>query len=203
LEDIKNKSDLINYIIKQHDYRTYLEIGVRHGYNFDSIRISLKESVDPDLKFFATYKMTSDEFFNRPCHINHYDVVFIDGMHLWEYAFADITNSLKYLSPYYIIVHDCNPIAEKNQLRSNCKFWNGDVWKAWVYLRQFQQEDLDLFVVDIDQGCGIITDGHHERFRLPGKNINWKSFEKNREEWLNLKDVEYFKTFVRNKSGTA
>jgi len=204
--DIQNKSDLINYIIKQHDYRTYLEIGVQHGVNFKEIQCPIKASIDPDSKYPATYKMTSDEFFNNPCHINHYDVVFIDGMHLWEYTFADITNSLKYLSPYYIIVHDCNPVAKENQFRSrlpDCKFWNGDVWKAWVYLRIFQEGNLNLFVADIDHGCGIITEGYQERFKLDNKQLNWKTFEKNKEEWLNLKDVEYFKTFVRNRSGTA
>src|SRR3989344_7865884 len=105
---------LINLFIKLNNYEKYLEIGVntpnQPGYSHDSINVKIEHGVDPNVD--TTYRMTSDDFFAN--HISmKYDIIFIDGLHLFEQAYRDIINSLKYLNDNgVIVVHDCNPIKE-------------------------------------------------------------------------------------------
>ena len=55
--------------------------------------------------------LTSDEFFEQNTEV--FDVIFIDGLHLSEQVYRDITNSLSCLSENgYIICHDMNPMEE-------------------------------------------------------------------------------------------
>lgn len=39
---MKSRTDVINYFIKQRNYKTYLEIGVREGDNFVNIKCTEK-----------------------------------------------------------------------------------------------------------------------------------------------------------------
>ena len=55
------RTDIINTYIYKYNFKTYLEIGVRDGANFDKIKIKNKISVDP--YWPATYKITSNNFF--------------------------------------------------------------------------------------------------------------------------------------------
>ena len=43
-----SRVSLINAIIEQRQYSSYLEVGTQHGLTFDSIRSEVKECVDPD-----------------------------------------------------------------------------------------------------------------------------------------------------------
>ena len=47
---MKSRSDVINYFIKQRNYKTYLEIGVREGDNFVNIVCTEKIGVDPSFE---------------------------------------------------------------------------------------------------------------------------------------------------------
>ena len=40
--------DIINSLIRKHNYKTYLEIGVRDNFCFDKIKIKDKSGVDPN-----------------------------------------------------------------------------------------------------------------------------------------------------------
>ena len=65
----------------------YLEIGVntpsQPGYNWVGVKAKIKHGVDPNVD--TTYKMTSDEFFEKPLSQN-YSIVFVDGLHIFEQA---------------------------------------------------------------------------------------------------------------------
>ena len=157
------RSKLINLFITNYGYKTYLEIGVntpaQPGYNFESVRIDLKHGVDPAEKVKATFQMTSDEFFEK--HISmKYDLIFIDGLHLFEQAHRDIINALAWLTDNgTIVVHDCNPLLEKTQRRVHTSgAWHGDVWKAILKLRM-EEPDLSIYTVDTDEGCTVIQRG--------------------------------------------
>jgi hypothetical protein len=75
---------------------------------------------------------------------------------------------LEFLKPDgVIIMHDCNPLSEVAALPAASYEhaanimgfsgeWNGDVWKTIVNLRS-TRKDLDIFVLDCDQGLGIIA----------------------------------------------
>lgn len=88
---MKNKEDYINGIIKENNYKYYLELGFQDGENFNKIICDNKTSVDVngkadfndgDLNFF---KQNEDEF----------DCVFIDSKHEAEHVRKAIIESLK------------------------------------------------------------------------------------------------------------
>ena len=85
-----------------------------------------------------------------------FDVIFLDGLHTYSQTSKDITNSLKYLNPSgVIIVHDCLPKKIWNQIVPRMYgHWNGDVWKAIVEMRTY--EDLDTYTCIADHGLGLI-----------------------------------------------
>ena len=160
--------DIINFLIKENGYKSYLEIGVDTGWCFQNINCENKYCVDPyffdnndavrteaQIPSFLTWRMTSDEMFDTVAKDMKFDIIFIDGMHTEEFAGRDIINSLKHLNKGgRIVVHDCIPASYGAQLvpRVQCE-WNGDVWKAITMLKT---QGIEFSVVDTDYGCGII-----------------------------------------------
>lgn len=191
------RTELINSLITKNNFKTYLEIGVntpsQPGYNWVGIDIPLKHGVDPNVE--TTYKMTSDEFFEK--HISQkYDIIFIDGLHIFEQVYKDITNSIENLNENgVIVVHDCNPITEITQRRERASdAWHGDVWKSIVKLRM-ENIGLDISTVDTDEGCGIIKKGSQVLLNVDSNTdvYNYSFLEKNRKDALNLISVLEFK----------
>jgi hypothetical protein len=191
------RTEIINSLIKKYGYKSYLEIGVntpaQPGYNWTSVEVELKHGVDPNVD--TTYKMESDEFFEN--HINQtYDIVFVDGLHIFEQAHRDIINSLKNLNEGgIIVVHDCNPITEITQRRVRASSaWHGDVWKAIVKLR-LENPELEVCTVNTDEGCGIVKKGSQTLLNVDDDTdtYDYSFLEKNRKEALNLISVDEFK----------
>ena len=195
--------DFINALIKKNKYNTYLEIGVRDNRCFDKIKIKDKSGVDPmkdeweknmradwdHEKVFVKYRMTSDEYFAN--HTEKYDIIFIDGLHENEQVYRDIQNSLKVLNPNgSIIMHDCLPQKEEHQIvprQSN--YWNGDVWKAFVRVRN-ERKDVEMSVIDTDCGLGFIQFKDLKIPAISGKvELDWKNYEKHKESWMNIKSI--------------
>ena len=197
-KNIRKRWQLINKLIQENNYRSYLEIGIRRGDCFDRVVCERKTGVDPNGNR-ATHKMTSDRFFDQSNET--FDIVFIDGLHLAEQLYRDITNALKVLNEGgSIVVHDLNPrneTAQKREKLQSC--WTGDCWKAWVWLRQ-ERNDLNMKVIDIDRGCGMIRRGEQVPLQIT-QPLEYKFLEKNRCQWLNL--VENDETIIvgGNKDG--
>src|SRR5215216_1667820 len=96
---------------------TYLEIGVRNGTSLALSRArtvaidpaySITDEISCDLRLFRT---SSDEYFNRavplaPTGGRPFDLAFIDGLHLFEFAFRDFVHAEQYSSPGGVIVFD-------------------------------------------------------------------------------------------------
>lgn len=193
-----NRIKIINSLVEKNDYKTYLEIGVntpaQPGYSHTSINIPLKHGVDPAVD--TTYKMTSDEFFKK--HIDKkYDIIFVDGLHIFEQVYRDITNSLKWLNDNgTIVVHDCNPTREITQRRDRASsVWHGDVWKAILKLRM-EEPNITIYTINADEGCAIIQKGYQELFKptiAKEDMYTYKFFEKNKKEILNLVSIKEFK----------
>jgi len=186
--------DIINDLIRKHQYKRYLEIGCNKRERcFDKIEAEYKICVDIQRKAKPDFCMPSNDFFAQ--NKEHFDVIFIDGLHVCEQVYRDILNSLDILSGGgHIIVHDCNPLEEAHQLEERpTKIWNGTAWKAWVRLRS-EREDLSMRVVDIDHGCGVIKKGKQELIRIKDEDLVWENLDQNRQEWLNLVTSEDFRT---------
>ena len=93
-----NRTDIINFLIKKFDYKTYLEIGVSNtNLNFNHIEIPYKVGVDPDKSVYGIqHNLTSDEFFTL--NNQKFDIIFIDGMHEFHQVYRDTQNSLNILN---------------------------------------------------------------------------------------------------------
>lgn len=198
-----NRTDIINTIARKIKAKSYLEIGVQHGTNFNKVICEHKIGVDPNPKMTNTIALTSDEFFSQ--NKETFDIIFIDGLHESEQVYRDINNALDVLNPGgYIISHNMNPPTEERQISPfpggvwNGEAWNGDCWKAFVRLRE-ERIDLDMKTVDTDEGVGIITRG----FQIPlniEKELTYTEFDKNRAEWLMLiSEREFNNMFTQNK----
>lgn len=195
------RAEIINALIKKNNYKSYLEIGVntpaQPGWSHGAIEIELKHGVDPAPDIKATFPVTSDEFFEK--HIKQkYDIVFVDGDHIFEQAYRDIINSLQWLKDNgTIVVHDCNPTKEITQRRIRASnVWHGDVWKAILKLRM-ERSDIEIYTVSTDEGCGIIRKGRQELFRVgeyAGDIYTYDFFNRHRKNILNLITVDEFKT---------
>lgn len=192
------RSELINHLIRTFDYKSYLEIGVRHPtHNFNSIEVEEKVGVDPEESAEATFCMPSNDFFKQ--NVRTFDIVFVDGLHHAEQCYIDIGQSLKLLRPGgTIVVHDCKPGSYEAQLVPRIQnVWNGDVWKAWVLFR-YKRDDLSMFVVDTDEGCGVIRRGEQEPIKLEAP-LEYDFLVENMQEWLNLISVDEFLLWLEKK----
>lgn len=188
------RTDIINTLIQRKGYSAYLEIGVRSGDNLNAINCETKVGVDinPMPRVFSarTKVMPSRDFWST--NFEEFDIIFIDGSHLYEDVFNDIRGALGCISPRgTIIVHDMNPLTEESQSREyNVNQWHGDGWKAWVRYRALN--NLYMRVVDTDSGCGVINIGQQQPIHVPYESMTFKNLDKYRKSWLNLISVEDF-----------
>ena len=184
--------DLIEYLIKKNNYSDYLEIGCDQDQLFSKVKIKNKTGVDPSSG--GNVRKTSDDFFKD--NKDKFDIVFIDGLHIYDQVKRDILNSVDCLKENGIIlVHDCMPdnMSKQAVLRYRM-IWNGDVWKAIVDLRQ--KEDLEIFTCAIDQGIGVIKKNKNSSILKIEKSINKLKFEdyyNNYKEYLRVISLEEFK----------
>lgn len=196
--------DIVNTLIEKNNYNRYLEIGYGTGLNFHNIQLVDKTSVDRGDGVnpgdtFCKYLMPSSEFFlmAKDVGLEKYDIIFIDGSHISEDVINDVSNSLSFLNKGgTIVMHDCNPEEEAHQVVPDPRSgkWNGDVWKTFLHFRM-TRDDLKMYVVDTDEGCGVIQWGSQELYpENLGEGINYQMFDKNRKDILNLLSVEEFKS---------
>ena len=184
--------DLIEYLIKKNNYKNYLEIGCDKNQLFSKVNIDNKIGVDPVSG--GNVRKTSDDFFKE--NKSSFDIVFIDGLHTYEQVKKDILNSVDcLLDEGIILVHDCMPDSLGKQAVPRYKMqWNGDVWKAIVDLRQ--QENLEIYTCEIDQGIGVISKKKNTSILKLDKPINklkFKDYFNNYKEYMRVISLEKFK----------
>ncbi|MFL5810006.1 MAG: class I SAM-dependent methyltransferase [Flavisolibacter sp.] len=230
-----NRLYFINRLVKEKKFRSYLEIGVFLGKIFFNISAKKKIAVDPYFRFgfyrkfkrifknitnlnAKFFEKTSDAFFAEDAANlfadTKLDICLVDGMHEYQFALRDVENSLRYLQKQgVIIMHDCNPQTATaaisfEEWKSN-KFqgvWNGDVWKTIVHLRS-SREDVNVFVLDCDEGLGVVTFGKPEnKLNFTPHQIDafsYAEFSENRKEWLNLKPASYFFEYFGMKEAVS
>jgi hypothetical protein len=138
--------------MSRNGYRTYLEIGCWNDDCFSKIVATHKVGVDP--RSGGTLRLTSDDFFSR--NAARFDLIFIDGLHLYEQVRKDIEHSLDVLEEGgTIVLHDCVPTRCIEQYETQVtRIWNGDVWKAMVEARTW--EGVDAVTCLVDFGMGVL-----------------------------------------------
>ncbi|AUD02426.1 class I SAM-dependent methyltransferase [Spirosoma pollinicola] len=218
-----DRLDVIQTLMRQKNLKNYLEIGVENGHIFFRIKSTFKVAVDPKFIFDATrrlgkaiinpynfnnqyFEKTSDAFFaqdaQRVFTAKKLQLALVDGMHEYQFALRDVENTLKYMQDDgVIIMHDCNPKTAGAAGRFEdweVGEWNGDVWRTIIHLRS-QRPDLTVFVLDFDQGLGIVTRKKPESILefTPDQiqALTYDELVQNREKWLNLKPAAYFYEF--------
>jgi len=136
----------------------YLEVGVRHGRSLALARgeaIGIDPAPDVTVALPQTARVitaTSDRFFAEQAKdvlTRPPGLVFIDGMHLFEYALRDFMNAERLSVPGTVAVIDDifpnHPVqaARNRQTRA----WMGDVWKLQAALAELRP---DLLLIPVD-----------------------------------------------------
>jgi hypothetical protein len=151
--DIKlTRTQVVDALIRQNKFRSYLEIGCQNDINFSAINIPHKIGVDPALG--GTYRMTSDAFFAQ--NVEKFDLIFIDGMHTFEQVYKDFFNAYNVLNAGGVILfHDMLPTSwEQEMVPRMSRGWNGTVWKIAYELKRLLDNQFAIIVAD--QGLGIV-----------------------------------------------
>lgn len=160
-EFLRGDADKHNLLSKIHallNPKTYLEIGVQSGKSL-ALASCPSIGVDPmsqiSVKLGANVKLartTSDDFFATEASsliTTPPELVFIDGMHLFEYALRDFMNVERYSSPHtMVVIDDIFPghPAQADRIRRT-RAWTGDVWKLFVILERYRP-DLTICALD-------------------------------------------------------
>ena len=150
--------------------RAYLEIGVRNG---KSLALARCPSVGIDPAFSITaelqtevflFRTSSDEYFARPDPLSPtggqpFDLAFIDGLHLFEFAFRDFLNAERYSSPDGLIVFDDvlpRTVDEAARIR-HTRLWAGDVYPMIEVLARYRPELSVVPVGTTPTGLLLVT----------------------------------------------
>lgn len=173
-------SDRINNLAAIFNFKTYLEIGVCTGATFASVRMRHRTGVDPCFRFDVAPQLaipdtwlitgTSNAFFNalRSNSIERYpsdmkwDLIFIDGLHVFEQALQDFNNSLAYAHDKTIWIFDdtipSDPYASLRSMDTAYEYrrlaglkstaWQGDVFKCVFALHDFFPDFSYATVID-------------------------------------------------------
>lgn len=188
---------ILNRLIEQCGYSSYLEIGVSGGAAFKRVQVHSKIGVDPSIRLWSLFrrdviKTTSDRFFrqNQRC----FDLVFVDGLHHADQAYRDIRNALRCLNPGgTVVVHDCLPKTLEQQVIPRAQSsWTGDVWRAFLALGT--DGSLETLVLRCETGCGIVrtrqrfevAPDDHPGIRALDGSMSWEEFDACKQEWLDI-----------------
>jgi hypothetical protein len=179
----KKRPDYYQLLPRIHSFlkpSSYAEIGVRFGMSLRIARTArFVVGIDPDPQIAEplppstrVFKMTSDEFFARHNLTQElggqcFDLAFLDGMHLFEFALRDFINLERFAAAgSTILVHDCYPLSRETATRERATaLWSGDVWKLVLCLKKYRP-DLRISTIDVPPtGMSVIR-------RLdPGSNV--------------------------------
>ena len=157
-----------------------------------STKLIFKKKIGVDPVSGGNLRMTSDHFFKE--NKEKFDLIFIDGLHVYEQVIKDIFNSINILKENGIIlVHDCLPRKLWYQTPTRMSdTWNGDVWKAIVECRTV--EYIDTYTCLADEGIGVIKvqkNNNLLKLKLSNfKNLKYKEYYLNRESLMNIISVE-------------
>lgn len=153
-----HSSRRINALAAATGARRYLEVGVNKGDTFLAVEIAERTAVDPAFRFdwqaAATpatrfHQQPSDAFFAR-CR-ERFDIVFLDGLHVFAQTFRDFCNALDVTDEGALILiddtvpddvysswpHPREAQALRRQAGVRGGSWHGDVFKMVFAIHDF------------------------------------------------------------------
>jgi hypothetical protein len=172
-----DKHKLLTQIHKKLEPQFYFEIGVQTG---KSLALAKCEAMGVDPMPLISAELgsnarvitaSSDAFFAQKSSVlltKSLDLVFIDGMHLFEYALRDFINVAQYAKPHtLIVIDDIYPGHADQAKRERCtRAWTGDVWKVKAILQQYRPDLVVLAVDAYPTGLLLITALNNDNTQL-------------------------------------
>jgi len=181
----RDKHRILEDIHAQLEPEIYLEIGVDQGVSLALARCrAIGVDARPALKLTrqlgdnaTLVAMSSDAFFRERAGTLlpvPPSLVFIDGMHLFEFALRDFMNVEMFSSPGSLVIIDdvypCHPVQASRLPRTDS--WTGDVWKLHPILREARPE---LTLVSLNAtGTGLLLIAGLDRSNV----VLWDNYEK-------------------------
>jgi hypothetical protein len=152
---------VLRHLHEQEKPRRYLEIGVNTGQSLElAAQCELAVGIDPapalpdrrcSANPFVVHRTTSDAFFaesfSRRENVE-FDLSFIDGLHIFEFALRDFIGAEALSSASgTICLHDVRPnnLVEASRFRLS-QYWTGDVWRVILVLQKFRP-DLSIEIL--------------------------------------------------------
>lgn len=140
--------------------RSYLEIGVNAGLTFNALEFDRKVAVDPNFRFDISrcqragaefHPMTSDRYFLTHGAAQKFDLIFLDGLHVFQQTFRDFCNSLVCSHERTLwLIDDVIPcdvysawpnqgeaVAFRKDAGGDSPLWHGDVYKVVFAIHDF------------------------------------------------------------------
>jgi SAM-dependent methyltransferase len=148
------RATVVNLLLAGNRDGRYLEIGCAGNELFDAVMTARKTGVDPVRG--GTHRLTSDAFFAQSAD-ERFDVIFIDGLHLFEQVHRDVVNALAALAPGgWIAIHDMLPRdwLEEHVPQISTAAWTGDGWK--VAFELLASPELEFRLLSVDHGVAVI-----------------------------------------------
>jgi predicted O-methyltransferase YrrM len=154
----------LNAIAKLIGAKSYLEIGVSTGRTFVSVDVPHKVAVDPRFRFDVAahqapglhfHQTTSDEFFEKHPRSEKFDLIFLDGLHVFGQTLRDFRNAIEVAHEGTVfLIDDVVPMDEfsalpdqrgARQARLDAtgvrrKGWHGDVYKVIFAIHDLHPE---------------------------------------------------------------
>ena len=149
-----NRMSIVNLLMSSRPDGRYLEIGCADNQLFDAVLARHKTGVDPATG--GTHRQTSDAFFTENPDAR-FDVIFIDGLHLYDQVRRDVVNALGVLNPGgWIAIHDMLPRdwMEEHVPLISTSGWTGDGWKVAFELAA--SPDIDFRLIAMDHGIAVL-----------------------------------------------
>jgi hypothetical protein len=149
-----DRKALVNLLLADRPDGGYLEIGCADNALFDAVMARRKIGVDP--RQGGTHRMTSDAFFAANDG-ERFDVVFVDGLHLYDQVRRDLDGALSVLNRGgWIAFHDMLPRdwLEEHVPQIRTRGWTGDGWKLAFEL--LASPDVEFRLMAIDHGVLVV-----------------------------------------------
>lgn len=149
----------LNVLAEKLGAKSYLEIGVHRGRTFFHTSVAMKHAVDPKFKFDPAefedettrfFAMTSDDYFRNHADGQKFDLVFLDGLHVFEQTFRDFCSALTlthdrsviiiddtYPSDVYSACPDLAGASLRDQYGGTGRGWHGDIFKMIFAIHDF------------------------------------------------------------------
>lgn len=162
-EKLVSRPQVLRQLCRLYAESRYLEVGVWKGRTFDKVPATRRVAVDPVFKLEPPHterdepgtefhEMTSDDYFARVVgREEQFDVIFLDGLHVYEQTLRDLMNALDHLQPRgVVVVDDTHPpthlcslpdrdehAAVRDYLGETDKRWMGDIYKLVWFVETF------------------------------------------------------------------